>query len=310
MANFKFTGNIMRAFHRTGLKLKKHSPEIMVIGGCIGAVASAVMACKATTKAGDILEKAQEKIDAIHYIAEHPETHEGEYSEKDVNQALAITYIHTGLDFVKLYGPAVLLGAASITSILAGHNMLQKRHAGLVAAYTAVDNSFKDYRNRVIDRFGEGLDRELRLGIKAKEVEVTEIDENGEEKKVKATVNVTDPNKYSDYARCFDCGNEGWQDDAEFNLMYLRQVQKYATDALYAKGHLFLNEVYDMLGIPRTRAGNVVGWYYDENKPTGDNFVDFRIYDINSEAAQRFVNGYEKSIWLDFNVDGPILDLI
>ena len=310
MANFKFAENVMRSFHRTGLKLKKHSPEIMVIGGCIGAVASAVLACKATTKAGDILEKAQEKIDAIHYVAEHAEESGEQYSEKDVTQALAITYIHTGLDFIKLYGPAVLLGAASITSILAGHNMLQKRHAGLVAAYTAVDNGFKDYRNRLIDRFGEGLDRELRLGIKAKEVEVTEIDENGEEKKVTATVNVTDPNVYSDYARCFDCGSAGWVDDAEFNLMYLRQQQQYANEQLRANGHLFLNEVYDMLGIPRTRAGAVVGWYYDENKPTGDNFVDFRIYDINSEAAQRFVNGYEKSIWLDFNVDGPILDLI
>ena len=92
--------------------------------------------------------------------------------------------------------------------------------------------------------------------------------------------------------------------------MFLRRQQDYANEKLRSKGHLFLNEVYDMLGIHRTKAGNVVGWIYDEKNPVGDNYVDFGIYDIHKEQNRDFVNGIERSILLDFNVDGPILDLI
>ena len=92
--------------------------------------------------------------------------------------------------------------------------------------------------------------------------------------------------------------------------MFLRAQQQYANDKLIAQGHLFLNEVYDMLGLPRTKAGAIVGWVYDDNNAVGDNFVDFGIYDVHRETARDFVNGYERSILLDFNVDGVIYDLI
>ena len=115
--------------------------------------------------------------------------------------------------------------------------------------------------------------------------------------------------EYSEYARFYDCGNEGWTKDPEYNLMFLRQQQNYANEKLKVNGHLFLNEVYDMLGIPRSKAGQVVGWIYDEKNPNGDNFVDFGIYD-NKDGNRRFVNGYEATILLDFNVDGVIYDLI
>ena len=82
---------------------------------------------------------------------------------------------------------------------------------------------------------------------------------------------------------------------------------------LRSRGHLFLNEVYDMLGYPRIKEGNIIGWIYDEKNPVGDNFVDFNIYPLNGivdQAKINFINGDERSILLDFNVDGPILDLI
>ena len=65
-----------------------------------------------------------------------------------------------------------------------------------------------------------------------------------------------------------------------------------------------------MLGIPRTQAGQIVGWIYDEKHPIGDNKVDFGIYNTYNEANRNFVNGYERTILLDFNVDGNILDMI
>lgn len=298
-----------RTFNRAGLKLKKHSPEIMVTAGVIGVVASSVMACKATTKASSIVDEMKEEMDKIHKAADMVD--EEIYSEEDLKKDTSIVYIQTGVKFAKLYGPSIALGALSITSILVGHNILRKRNLALAAAYTAIDTSFKAYRGRVVERFGKELDKELRYNIKAKEVEETVIDEKtGKEKVVNKTIDVVDPNEYSDYARFFDDGCNGWSKDPEFNLMFLKQQQSYANDLLKSRGHLFLNEVYDLLGIQRTKAGNIVGWIYDEKNPVGDNFVDFGIYDINRPKNRDFVNGYERTIILDFNVDGDILSLM
>ena len=298
-----------RTFNRAGLKLKKHSPEIMVTAGVIGVVASAVMACKATTKASSIVDEMKEEMDKIREAVDMAD--EETYSKEDLKRDTSIVYLQTGVKFAKLYGASIALGTLSITSILVGHNILRKRNLALAAAYTAIDTSFKAYRGRVVERFGKELDKELRYNIKAKEVEETVIDEKtGKEKVVNKTIDVVDPNEYSDYARFFDDGCNGWSKDPEFNLMFLKQQQSYANDLLKSRGHLFLNEVYDLLGIQRTKAGNIVGWIYDEKNPVGDNFVDFGIYDINRPKNRDFVNGYERTIILDFNVDGDILSLM
>ena len=300
-----------KTFHRVGFQIKKHSPEILLVTGITGVVTSAIMACKATTKVDAIVEESKKSIDMIHEGMEAGNICDVEYTEEDGKKDLAIVYIQTGVKFAKLYGPSVLLGLTSIGCILASNNIIHKRNVALSAAYTAIDTSFKGYRSRVIERFGENMDRELRYNIKTQEVKETVVDEEtGKKKTVKSTVSVVDPNTYSDYARFFDEYCAGWTKDAEYNLMFLRQQQNYANELLKSRGHLFLNEVYDMLGIDRTKAGNIVGWIYDEKHPFGDNFVDFGIYVLDNEKARDFVNGRERSILLDFNVDGDILSLM
>lgn len=295
-----------RLFNRAGLQIKKHSPEILMVAGIAGTVASTVLACKATTKVSAILEETKETTDIIHEGMENGNVNGREYTEEDGKKDLTIVYAQTGIKLAKLYAPAVVLGALSITSIVAGHNILKKRNIALAAAYAVVDKGFKNYRKNVIDRFGEELDKELRYNIKAKEVEVETTDEKGNKKTKKEVIQVAGPlDGISEYARFFDSGNTGWEKDAEYNLMFLRRQQEYANELLRSKGYLFLNTVYDMLGIPQSKAGQVVGWVYDE-KSKGDNYVDFGIYDINRESNRDFVNGYEPTILLDFNVDGPI----
>lgn len=300
--------SVTRTLGKVSLGLKKHSPEILVVAGVVGTVTSAVLACKATTKLSGILEEAKENIDTIHECAEHPETLNAEYTEEDAKKDLALVYVQTGVKVVKLYAPAVILGGLSIAGILTSNNILRKRNVALAAAYATVDKGFKEYRGRVVERFGEELDKELRYNIKAKEIEETVVDEKGKEKTVKKTVNVIDPNAISDYAKFFDDGNTGWDPDPELSLFFLKQQQAHANDILQSRGHIFLNEVYDMLGIPRTAAGSVVGWVYRPNDPDfkGDNFVDFGIYNQDSERVRAFVNGQEKVILLDFNPDGQI----
>lgn len=293
-----------RTFHKVGFQLKKHSPEILVVTGVVGTVVSAVMACKATTKVSTIIDKAKEDIDTIHECADNPELAE-EYTKEDSQKDLTIVYAQTGLKLVKLYAPAVALGAVSITGILVGHNILRKRSLALAAAYTAADTSFKQYRGRVVDRLGEKMDKELLYDIKAKEVTETIVDEKGNEKTVTNIVEVTEPNTVKGhYTFCFDETSTLWVRDAEKNKFSLLRQQDYANEQLRAKNTMSLNEVLDMVGLPRCRYGQTVGWVYDKNKIKQ---IDFGIFDIHCEANRNFVNGLEKSIWLNFNVEGDIL---
>lgn len=319
MKKHEIVNTLSRKLNRTGMRIKKYSPEILLVTGIVGTVASAVLACKATTKVSAIIESTKTNVDIIHESVERgnvPIKNEDgghsvvTYTEEDGKKDLTIIYAQTGMSFVKLYGPAVALGVASISCILASHNIIHKRNAALSAAYAIVDRDFKNYRNRVIERFGEELDKELKYNIKAKQVEEVTVDENGNEIVKADIVNVADPDLTSSYARFFDETCTGWTRDADYNLMFLRQMQNWANDKLKSQGHLYLNEVYKMLGIPESKAGQIVGWIYDEENPTGDNFVDFGIYDLHNPQKRLFVNGHEKSILLDFNVDGDIWSMM
>ena len=299
---------LMKTYKKVELKTIKHSPEILAGVGVVGVVGSLVMACKATTKLSDVLEESKEQLDKIKEVAADP-AYEEKYSQDDAKKDTTITYVQTAMKVTKLYAPSVILCASSLGCLLASNNILKKRNAALSAAYMTVDKSFKEYRKRVADRFGEEVEKEIRYNIKAEEI--TKVDENGNEvtETVKVMDGTDDPNSYSDYARFFDESCAAWQNDAEYNLTFLKAQQQYANDLLKARGRLFLNEVYRMLGIDETKAGQVVGWVYDPDNPTGDNFVDFGIYNMQRERVRAFVNGYEPNILLDFNVDGVIWNL-
>ena len=297
---------LTRSFHKVGFELKKHSPEILLVGGIVGTVTAAVMACKATTKVQDILEETKEQVDAIHTGVEQKNVNGEPYNEEDSKKDLAIVYAQTGIKFAKLYGPAIAVGAFSITSILASNNIMRKRNVALAAAYTAVDTGFKEYRARLIDRFGEELDRELKYNVKTEKVKEIVVDENGEEKTVEKTITTANINEHSEYAKFYDDGCKGWTKDPHLNLMAVRRIQDWCNERLKSRGYMFLNDVYEELGIPKTIAGQSVGWIYDPKDPKRHNFIDFGIYDYDNPRNRDFVNGYERVILLDFNPDGNI----
>ena len=309
----ELVNKVTRSLHKVGFKFKKHSPEILVVTGIIGIVTSTVMACKATTKVNDIVTESKETIDKIHdCVGKGLHTSDGEeYTQEVANKDLSIVYVQTAWKFIKLYGPSVLLGAASIGCMVGSNRILRKRNVALAAALTTVEKSFKDYRGRVIDRFGKDLDRELRFGIKAKEIKEKVVDENGNETTVTKTVEVVDPNTaHSLYSVVFCEGNPGWTKNAELNKVFLIQQQNWANDKLRLRGYLTLNEVYEMVGAPTTAYGQIAGWVYTDDSSVGDNFVDFGIFDVTNEKACDFVNGRERSIILDFNCIGNILEYI
>lgn len=293
----KFVPNkISLTVGRQILKTQKHSPRIMFVAGVVGVVATTVLVAKATLKLEETLEENQAKLVQAKELHEDPTA---DYTDSDYQHDVVYLHARAVIAIVKLYGPAVLVGCASIALLTGSHNILSRRNASLTAAYAALEKSFDKYRERVRNELG--VDKEREFMFPTDTIETT--DEKG--KVVKKTVVSADI--HSPYAKFFDKFSRVWSPVAEYNLIFLRSQQSYANDKLNTRGHLFLNEVYDALDIPRTEAGALTGWVRDGE---GDGYVDFGIFDDTNDMARAFVNGHEGSILLDFNVDGLIHDKI
>lgn len=295
--------------NRVGLVLDKYSPEILLGVGLASLAGATVMACRQTLKVSDVKDYIAENKKTIDemkdYIAAGVIT-EDKYSEQDRLRDITIVYTQATVQVAKLYAPAIILGALGTTCILGGFGILKKRYIGVAAALSLTEKSFKDYRQRVVDLFGEEVDYKIKNNVRTEEIVSKVINENGEEEEVVETVTSSEP---SMYARFFDEASSFWRPDPNYNFSFIKSQEIYANDMLKSRGHVFLNEVYDLLDIPRTSAGQVVGWVLDTE--TGDGYIDFGIFTRGCDfALRRFVNGYETNVLLDFNVDGCIHELI
>lgn len=288
---------VTRQIAQRAFEFEKNSPTFLFGAGIAGVMTSTVLACRATLKVQEVLEDAENELNAIKSVVENPHY----TGEKKLKRAQTRIYTQATGRVVKLYSPAIFVGGASIAALTSSHNALNKRNAALTAAYAALDKGFKEYRERVVEKYGEDDDREFRYG--SQEVEI--IDEKTGKSR---TVTRVPDDVPSIYARFFDPMSTSWSKEPEYNLLFLRCQQNYANDLLRARGHVFLNEVYDMIGIPRSKAGSVVGWIISRDNRT-DNHIDFGIF-VDEHNVRDFVNGREGSILLDFNVDGVIYDKI
>lgn len=293
----KAVPTLTRRINRKKLVLKKQSPHIFFVAGIAGTLTSTVLACRATLKLPDTLGEIENDVANMKevrasYAELGPEERKNELYQ-DMNKDTAYVYIKAGLKLGQLYAPAIGVGAISIAALTGAHVQLSRRNTALMAAYAAVSKAYDDYRQRVMHELGE--ERELDI-YHAAVKSVSSAD--GE------SINVADPNAWSPYARFFDETSQNWERNPEFNRLFIQAQQNYFNEMLRARGHLFLNEVYDELGFERTQAGTVVGWLIGNG---GDDFVDFGMYEA---VNNRFINGLERTPLLDFNVDGVIYDKI
>lgn len=285
------------------LLASKNSPRILFVGGVVGMVGSTVLACRATLKLEETLSQIEGEKNRAHQVKHHVDSPDykgdAKYPDSELKRDLTIISIRGVGSIAKLYAPSVVLGAVSVAALTKSHNILQDRNLAITAAYTAIDAAFQRYRERVIDRYGEEVDRDMRF--ESEEVDI--IDENG---KLISTTRVVDA-PGAVYSRFFDeYSSSSWSPDPDINLLFLRSQQTWLNDRLRSRGHVFLNEVYRELGLSDTKAGAVAGWRW--NKNSGDDFIDFGIWDGTNEAVNDFFNGREGAILLDFNVDGIIYD--
>jgi hypothetical protein len=275
------------------LQLRNVSPTVMVGAGVVGIVATAVLASRATLKVDQVLLEAQKDLSAINDITSPS------FTEEDKLQARAWIYTKAGFGIAKLYAPALTVGVVTISCFVGSHNIMQKRNASLAAAYTAVDKAYKSYRKRVQDKLGVEEERDLYYDAKPED----HVNEKGEVSVVKKA-----SGGFSPYMALFDERSHNWSPRAETNILFLRCQQVWANERLQSRGYLFLNEVLDALDINITQAGQQVGWIRNGD---GDNYVDFGIFDDEMKPEHYdFFTGRENAVWLDFNVDGLILNKI
>jgi hypothetical protein len=299
---------------KASLQLSKQSPHLLFGAGIAGFGATIFLASKAVLKLDRQVDDFKHNLDAVRELRDlreeaaadgvvYEKGHDFYYSDQDFRRDMAYVHIDNVLKIGKMYGPTMVVGALTVICLTKSHTILSNRNTALMAAYSVLDKSYTAYRKRVVEEFGEEKDRELRYPNEV--VKIKEIDDKGKSKEVDSTRVRLD--KLSGYARFFDELCPNWKRNAEYNLFFLRAQQNYANDLLRSRGHVFLNEIYDMIGIDRTQAGAVVGWVIGHE---GDNYIDFGIFDGDNPAARDFVNGREGAILLDFNVDGVIYDKI
>lgn len=301
--NFPGKEKLVRATSMAMLKVSKHSPEICVGVGIAAGIGATVLACRATLRVDEVLEYHNQKMSDINKACELVK--EGRdlkgYTLEEGQKEKWTLMVQTIAKIGKLYAPSIIMGSVSIGLILGGHHILAKRNMALSVAYAGLQKAYDEYRERVRNVVGEEKENDIYKGVKEVVVEET----NSKGKVVQKKVNELE-HPASLYTRIFDESSDWWSPNPEQNKFFLMRMQAHCNDRLRMKGFLFLNEVLEMLDIPRCPMGQDVGWIYGE----GDSFVSFGIWDPTNEAKRAFINGAEKSIWLDFNVDGFIKDRI
>lgn len=289
---------VTRSIGNSILKTKSNSPHIFFAAGVAGIVGGTVLACRATLKLEDTLESINYDISAVKdlYKSKKDIDAPGIYDETEHYKDLAYVYSKGASKLVRLYAPAVVVGVASVGALTGAHVQLTRRNAALTATVGMLSTAYEAYRDRVREELG--TEREIDIYHAVDTTVVTNPDG------AKEVVKVVDPNKLSNYSKFFDESCSAWEKDAEINRLKVQHEQNWFNEKLRARGHVFLNEVYDAFGMERTSAGSVVGWVLGGD---GDNYIDFGLFDAYNS---RFVNGLERSILLDFNVDGVIFDKI
>lgn len=282
------------------LVTQKHSPQILFVSGIALMGATVVTACRGTMKLESVLDSiTEDRLELRAGIERNPDR----LSDREITKFNAYITGRGLVRITKLYLPSIALGVAAVGCLTSSHNQLTRRNAGLSAALAATERALDSYRNRVREAYGDDRELELWRGEGSEKVAVLDEDGNdtGKTKKVKTG------GGHSQYARIWgqDTSDE-WDPAPEYNLAKLRSIQEWGTMRLNHKGHLFLNEIHDELGLERTPAGAVVGWKSKKYGGT-DGFVDFGILAKGEEVKfLDFVTGHEAHILLDFNVDGEI----
>lgn len=310
----KALGVMKNAASGSGLFFKAHAPEILVGTGVVGFGLTVVGACKATSKAHDILEAKEEALNDNDLAFQ-----DNIISEKDHEDNIRQINRNSKWMLVKAYTPTATGLVVSVILVLGGYRMINGRLVKTAAAYKILEDGFGRYRENVRDEFGEDADWRMLNTIRPERLEAAEKEREAnreieaDKKRKKKNYEKRRTAHQEVYSKFFDQYSDRWRRSWTPDQVwdYLRQKQREANDMLRIRKHIFLNEVYDLLGLDRTEEGAVVGWILTKKNP--NSFVDFGLKSMPEEERRRFLSAERNEdikIWLHFNPDGLIYNMI
>lgn len=297
--------SITTAFYTGVARISKHAPTILSVTASAGVIATGYLAWKAGTRFEDVEGRDWDRRKECLKNADN-------IPDEDVPKIERKNRILFILDTVRTVAPAAIVGAATITMIYFSNSISKKRLAAMGAAYATLQTAFDGYKRTMVEALGkESVDKILKpklpnVGKSAEEI--LSSDNKSDAADVSDAV-VNSLKALSPYARIIaEESSTCWDPNEDYTSQNLAAVQLWANRRLERKGHLFLNEIFDQLGLSRTREGAVVGWLKNGE---GDGYVSFgdfdaSIYRVPSDDYTRV----DSNFIVDFNVDGVIWDRI
>lgn len=302
------------------VKLKKHSPTILVLTGIGGVIAGTVLACKKTIKMTEIKEETKYKIEEANAKLSAVNPEDENYTEKENRKEIAKIYCKAALNTTKNYALPVAIGGTGIAMILCGHKILKKRYAMISAAYLSLNASFEAYRERVREKVGEKEEYNIYHNVETIEEQV-----EGKKKKLKKNV-IKDASMYdivfspNTSATChgdyhYDSQADtnprdpfsGWSGHDILRVKALRNdletILTSKATKIGKKPVVKLNTVRERLDVDLVEEGEIVGWEYDPSNENIDSHIMFDLYETVDFKGS-------PALGISLNVDGIILDIL
>lgn len=291
--------NLTRAVAAAKLVAKAHAPTIMVVSGVVSMGASVITASKKTLKVEEVLER---HVPDLEKIKQGKELDLPSYDSNAQLKDLTVVYTHVGMDLTKLYFvPGVLfIGGAAL--VFGGHRVMLKRNATLAIAFTGLQKAFDAYRQNVRDEFGDTADQGMLNGYK--EVEVYD-DKSGKTQTIRTRD--WDNVENDPYNKVFSAEtSDQFINDLGVNKLFIANQQRMANIKLGLDGYLYLNDVYESLGMRKTDVGQVCGWK-ERRLPDGSRDIPFIDLGLDKPMPDDWKYTANNEIYLDINCQGLIV---
>lgn len=213
---------------------KRNASTILTCLGSIGLIATTILAVKATPKALQIIEKEKK------------------------NKGEELTTIETIKVAAPKYIPTILIGTATLACIF-GANVLNKRQqASLISAYALLDESYKKYRRKVVELYGEETHKNIVDAIAIEEAKKVGITAES----LCANTCLTSDDACGDPVLFYDEWSNRY---FESTIEQVIAAQYHINRNLILRGYVTLNELYEFLGLEPTDYGNTVGWDLEDD---------------------------------------------
>lgn len=236
------------------LFIKKNAGTILSVMGSIGVVATAITAARAAPKAIKLLDDAREEKGS-------------KLSKMEIAQIGFKTYLPVGL-----------VSAATITCIMSANVLSRNKQANITSAYALLDQSYKDYRRKVIEMYGEETDHKIIEAIavdRAKEVRISasymcdNVDLSLDDSSGKPVL------WYEEYSKRF----------FEATLEQILSAEYHLNRNYILRGCATINEMYDFFGLDPVEWGNDLGW---EPMDEGEFWIEFNHFKAKLDDGTEF----------------------